>query len=79
MLAQTGGKIDVVVVTAGTGGSITGIARKLKEKIPNVKVVGVDPYGSILAGPGPISSYQVYAICHAYIFKRVHFVEYITR
>ncbi|PRD31464.1 UNVERIFIED_CONTAM: Cystathionine beta-synthase [Trichonephila clavipes] len=51
LLEQCDGKIDMVVAGGGTGGTLTGIARKLKEKIPNVKVVGVDPYGSILAQP----------------------------
>lgn len=48
---QCQGKVDMVVIGAGTGGTITGIAKKLKEKIPGVKIVGVDPVGSILAGP----------------------------
>ncbi|KAL5271025.1 hypothetical protein ACHWQZ_G001620 [Mnemiopsis leidyi] len=48
---QMDGKIDMIVVGAGTGGTVTGIARKLKEKIPNIKVVGVDPEGSSLAVP----------------------------
>jgi cysteine synthase len=44
------------VLTAGTGGTLTGVARRLKEKVPGVKMVGVDPVGSILAGPGPIGT-----------------------
>eukprot|EP00924_Labyrinthula_sp_SR-Ha-C_P015442 maker-scaffold_84-snap-gene-0.52-mRNA-1 protein AED:0.07 eAED:0.07 QI:227/1/1/1/0.75/0.6/5/409/355 len=44
-------KIDVCVIAAGTGGTITGIAKKLKEQIPGVEIVGVDPVGSILAQP----------------------------
>lgn len=71
ILQQTDGKVDVVVVAAGTGGTITGIARKLKERIPNVKVIGVDPVGSILALPetlnGSIESYKVEGIGYDFI------------
>ena len=38
-------------MTAGTGGTVAGIGRKIKEKVPNCQVVGVDPLGSILAQP----------------------------
>jgi cystathionine beta-synthase len=48
---QTGGKLDYMVMSTGTGGTCTGTAKKLKEKIPGIKIVGVDPYGSILAKP----------------------------
>jgi len=59
------------VLTAGTGGTLTGIARKLKEKLPNIKVIAVDPEGSILAQPdslnGAISSYKVEGIGYDFI------------
>uniref|UniRef100_A0A8V5FHL1 Cystathionine beta-synthase n=1 Tax=Melopsittacus undulatus TaxID=13146 RepID=A0A8V5FHL1_MELUD len=51
ILQQCEGKIDMLVATAGTGGTITGISRKLKEKCPGCKIIGVDPEGSILATP----------------------------
>uniref|UniRef100_A0A8B9SFH1 Cystathionine beta-synthase n=1 Tax=Anas platyrhynchos TaxID=8839 RepID=A0A8B9SFH1_ANAPL len=51
ILQQCEGKIDMLVATAGTGGTITGISRKLKEKCPGCKIIGVDPEGSILAQP----------------------------
>jgi cystathionine beta-synthase len=44
---QTDGRVDVVVIGMGTGGTITGVGKFLKEKKPEVKVVGVDPEGSI--------------------------------
>ncbi len=46
---QTEGKITHFVAGAGTGGTITGVARYLKEKNPRIQVVGADPVGSILA------------------------------
>ncbi|MEY2980298.1 MAG: cystathionine beta-synthase [Planctomycetota bacterium] len=67
ILEQCGGKLDAIVMTAGTGGTITGVARKLKKEIPGLTVVGVDPEGSILAGPGPIRSYKVEGIGYDFI------------
>ena len=67
ILEQTDGKLDAVVLTAGTGGTLSGVARRLKEAIPNIQVVGVDPEGSILAGPGPIGSYKVEGIGYDFI------------
>lgn len=48
---QCDGKIDVIIIGAGTGGTITGIGRKMKELSPNIQIIGVDPKGSILAEP----------------------------
>jgi cystathionine beta-synthase len=47
---QTDGAIDVLVVGVGTGGTITGTARYLKEQRPELMVVGADPEGSIYSG-----------------------------
>jgi cystathionine beta-synthase len=45
---QTNGSVTHVVVCSGTGGTISGIGRYLKEKNPSIKVLGVDAYGSVL-------------------------------
>jgi cystathionine beta-synthase len=45
---QTNGKITHLVAASGTGGTISGTAKFLKEKNPNIKVLGVDAYGSVL-------------------------------
>ncbi len=46
---QTEGRITHFVAAAGTGGTISGVGRYLKEKNPQIKIVGADPMGSILA------------------------------
>ncbi len=46
--SQTNGEITHLVTCSGTGGTISGTARYLKEQNPNVKVIGVDAYGSVL-------------------------------
>lgn len=48
---QMEGKVDMVVLGAGTGGTVTGIGRKIKEKCPECVIVAADPEGSILARP----------------------------
>jgi cystathionine beta-synthase len=55
IIEQTKGKIDYVVMSAGTGGTVTGSAMKIKEKVPTCKIVAVDPYGSILAKPDSLN------------------------
>ena len=59
---EFGSDLDMVVVGVGTGGTITGIAKKLKEMNPNIKIIGADPYGSILGGGDEIFPYQVEGI-----------------
>jgi cysteine synthase A len=54
IVAQTGGKLDVFVAAAGTGGTITGVARALRKKVPGVRIVIVEPAGSpVLSGGKP--------------------------
>ncbi|XP_027442877.1 cystathionine beta-synthase isoform X3 [Zalophus californianus] len=72
ILQQCEGKLDMLVASAGTGGTITGIARKLKEKCPGCKIIGVDPEGSILAEPEELNrteqtAYEVEGIGYDFI------------
>lgn len=67
ILDEMGTNLKMIVMTVGTGGTITGVAKKLKEKIPDIKVIGVDPYGSILGGGTEICSYLVEGIGYDFI------------
>lgn len=58
---QTGGKFEYFVCGMGTGGTITGTSRYLKEQNPNVTIVGADPVGSIFSG-GEAGVYHVEGI-----------------
>lgn len=51
IIAACGDRLDMAVIGAGTGGTISGVAKRLKERYPGVKIVGVDPEGSLLADP----------------------------
>lgn len=62
-----GKKIDMLVAGVGTGGTITGIAKKLKQVSPDTRIVGADPEGSILAGGTYVASYKVEGIGYDFI------------
>lgn len=68
ILEQTGGRVGAFVAGAGTGGTLTGVARRLKASLPKVRVVLADPVGSSLADwidkgePGPGGSYAIEGI-----------------
>ncbi|KTD53505.1 cystathionine beta-synthase [Legionella santicrucis] len=57
-----GKDLHMIVAGVGTGGTITGIAKRLKEYNPSIKIIGVDPEGSILGGGTEIKSYHVEGI-----------------
>ena len=62
ILNDMGKDLSMFVAGVGTGGTITGVAKKLKEKLPNIKIIGVDPFGSILGGGNEVYSYKVEGI-----------------
>jgi len=69
---QCGGKLDYMVMSAGTGGTCTGVACRLKELNPDIKIIGVDPFGSILAQPEhlnetDVTGYQIEGIGYDFI------------
>ena len=59
---QTQGNVDIFVACIGTGGTLTGVARYLKEKNPNVKIVGVEPAASPLLTKGVAGAHKIQGI-----------------
>ncbi len=62
ILDDFGTDIHMVVMGVGTGGTITGVAKRLKEEIPDIIIVGADPVGSILGGGNDVEPYLVEGI-----------------
>jgi len=61
--------LAMIVISVGTGGTITGIAKKLKSINPNIQIIGVDPYGSIVGGGTEIHPYLVEGIGYDFFPK----------
>mgnify|MGYP005747553877 FL=1 len=62
ILDDFGEDLDMVVIGVGTGGTITGVAKRLKEEIPEITIIGADPFGSILGGGTKVEPYLVEGI-----------------
>ena len=54
--------LDMIVMGVGTGGTITGVAQRIKKFSPKTQIIGVDPHGSILGGGSDIYPYKVEGI-----------------
>jgi cystathionine beta-synthase len=61
---QTGGEVDAIVISVGTGGTISGVGRYFKERKPEVLIVGADPEGSVYTADDehPVGPYLVEGI-----------------
>jgi cystathionine beta-synthase len=72
ILRQTDGKLDYFVCGVGTGGTISGVGRRLKEAVPGVKIIGCDPVGSIFGGGEAGTPYHVEGIGYDFFPDTLH-------
>ena len=67
ILKDLNGKVDMVIIGTGTGGTLTGVTRRIKEQCPQCEFIGVDPQGSSLAGDSAHEVYEVEGIGYDFI------------
>lgn len=67
ILDDMGDDLAMVVMGVGTGGTITGVAKRLKETNAKIKIIGADPIGSILGGGTEVKPYLVEGIGYDFI------------
>ncbi len=72
IIEQLDGKVDIFVAGSGTGGTVSGCGKYLKERLPDVKIVAVEPLGSpIISKKGPVGKHKIQGIGPNYIPKNV--------
>ena len=67
ILEATGGKLDAFVAGVGTGGTITGVGEVLKQKIPGVRVIAVEPAGSPVLSGGRFRPHAIHGIGASFV------------
>jgi cysteine synthase A len=66
---DTGGKLDVFLAGIGTGGTITGVGRVLKSRLPDILVVGVEPNGAAVLAGQPAVGHHIQGIGAGFVPK----------
>jgi len=76
LLEQTGGKLDIFVTAVGTGGTITGTGEFLKEKLPNLQVVAVEPKDSPVLSGGNAGPHKIQGIGAGFVPEALNTAVY---